>query len=61
MHLVRLLTGDKIHRSTCRYANRPNAVRWRWADVNPHVDWARVAPRLKACQVCMPPSPFKED
>jgi hypothetical protein len=58
-HLVRLgvpAKGDTVHRSTCRYAQRPNALRWKWADENPDVDWARV-PWLKSCGVCKPPSP----
>lgn len=49
VHLVRLgppAKGDTIHRSTCRFAQRPNALRWNWADDNPDVDWATTAPWL---------------
>jgi hypothetical protein len=61
-YLVRLgppAKGDTIHRSTCRYAQRPNALRWVWADKNPYSDWLTVAPRLKRCAVCKPPSPMR--
>jgi hypothetical protein len=63
-HLVRLgppSRGDTIHRSTCRYAQRPNALRWKFADENPDYDWWWAAPCLKRCQVCMPPSPLAEE
>lgn len=61
VYLVRLgrpSHGDTIHKSTCRYAKRPNALRWTFAETNPDYDWHREAPWLKRCQVCMPPSPF---
>lgn len=60
-YLVRLgppSHGDVIHRSTCRYAQRPNALRWVFADDNPTYDWAVAAPWLKPCDVCKPPSPL---
>jgi hypothetical protein len=41
-YLIRLgppSSGDTIHRNTCRYAQRENALRWDWADKNPHSDW----------------------
>ena len=60
-YLVRLgppASGDVIHRSTCRYAQRPNALRWRHADDRPYVDWAIRSPWLHPCKVCKPPSPF---
>lgn len=59
-HLVRLgppSRGDTIHRSTCTYAQKPNAARWVWADRYPDADWKYDAPWLKQCQRCMPPSP----
>ena len=60
-YLIRLgspSSGDTIHKSTCRYAQRPNALRWNWADKNPDADWATDAPWLKRCRVCNPPSPL---
>lgn len=59
VYLVRLRSGDKVHRSTCRYATGPGADRWHWADANPLEDWLTTAPWLKPCQFCLPPSPFK--
>lgn len=60
-HLVRLTkSGDTIHKSTCRYAQKRNAARWVWADRHPDVDWFAYGTGLKRCQVCMPPSPFKD-
>ena len=59
VHLVRLgvpSRSDTIHISTCRYARVRNALRWRWADEHPDIDWAEVS-ELKPCQVCNPPSP----
>lgn len=61
VYLVRLgppAKGDTIHTSTCRYAKKPNALRWMWAEANPDEDWAVTAPWLKRCKVCLPPSPF---
>lgn len=61
VYLVRLgvpSKGDTIHKSTCRYAKRSNALRWTWVEANPDEDWAATAPWLHRCQVCMPPSPF---
>jgi hypothetical protein len=61
LHLIRLgasSKSDTIHRSTCRYAQRPNALRWVYADNNPDEDWAVSAPWLHRCLVCNPPSPL---
>lgn len=63
MFLVRMgppAKGDTIHRSTCMYAQKPNALRWAFADKNPDYDWHTGAPWLKRCQRCFPPSPFKD-
>lgn len=58
-HLVRLgapSKGDTIHKSTCRYAKRPNALRWNWAEANPNVDRAvaEAVPSLHAALACFP-------
>lgn len=54
--LMRNPRGDVIHREGCPAVGR-NAVRWRWADANPDVDWELTSPWLTACKRCSPPSP----
>lgn len=52
--LVRLgppANGDTIHRSECRHAQRPNALRWFYGEEHP--EWVDV-PWLKHCRVCHP-------
>jgi hypothetical protein len=56
--LVRNLSNDFVHRSTCRHA-RTGAARWVWADRNPGEDWRQTAPWLKPCKRCDPPSPLR--
>lgn len=49
--------GDVIHRSTCRYAQRPEAGRWLWADRQgfDNIDWEALRRHgIKQCQVCLP-------
>lgn len=56
VHLVRLgppASGDVIHLSDCRYAQKGNAIRWEWADGRPWPEWSSV-PWLKYCKVCDP-------
>jgi hypothetical protein len=62
--LVRLgppARGETIHRDTCRYAQLPNALRWKWVDDDPTRDWQLLAPWLNPCKVCRPPSPFRPE
>ena len=52
--------SDTIHRNDCPVIKRSKAeaLRWNWADHNPHEDWKLSAPWLHACQVCKPWSPL---
>lgn len=59
LFLVRRRKSDYIHTSKCRHATTLDASRWTWADKNPDVDWEAMAPWLKPCKRCNPPSPFK--
>jgi hypothetical protein len=59
-NLVRLgvpSKGDTIHRAECRYAQRPNALHWTWAEGRPLHEWVLGAPWLHPCQVCRPDLP----
>lgn len=63
-NLVRLGTpskGDTIHRAECRYAQRPNALPWNWAEGRPLTDWTVGAPWLHACKVCRPDLPREKE
>jgi hypothetical protein len=59
-YLVRLgppAHGDTIHRSTCRYARRTNALRWEWADRRgfQNIDWDALRRHgIKPCRHCCP-------
>lgn len=62
MHLVRIgppSKGDVIHRDDCRVLSsvRGRVLPWKWADLNPGVDWQTLGTGLKACKACKPPSP----
>lgn len=62
MHLVRVgppSKGDTVHRDDCRALKsaRGRTLPWKWADLNPDVDWLALGTELKACRICKPPSP----
>lgn len=52
--------GDRIHRAECRYAQKPNALPWVWAEGRPLAEWVVGAPWLHACRVCRPDLPRQE-
>jgi hypothetical protein len=63
-NLVRLgppSKGDTIHKAECRFAQRPNALHWNWAEGRPLHEWVIGAPWLKPCQVCRPDLPRDTD
>lgn len=43
--------GAVIHRTECRFAQRPNALRWFWGEQHP--GWV-LTPWLKCCKICKP-------
>ena len=65
MHLVRLgppSDSNVIHRSSCRYAHRPNAVRWVWAD-DPanraelkYIEWLYPCGHCRPYEKCLDPA-----
>jgi hypothetical protein len=59
-YLVRIgppARGDTVHRHSCRFAARAEALRWVWADRIGFgdIDWDTVRSHgLKPCRVCRP-------
>jgi hypothetical protein len=60
VYLIRLgppAKGDTIHTSDCRFAQRPNALRWVWADRRgfKNIDWDAMRRHgIRPCQLCLP-------